>query len=54
VSTSREDPVFPFAHAERYAAELHDARLVEIPDACSFTPEDQAALAEAIAAFLSA
>ncbi|HEV7774242.1 MAG TPA: alpha/beta hydrolase [Conexibacter sp.] len=49
---SREDPVFPFAHAERYAAALPDARLVAINDSYSFTPEDQpAALAAAIATF---
>lgn len=44
--------MFPIANARRYAAALPDACLVEIPDAYSFTPEDQpAALAEAIAAF---
>ena len=49
---SREDPVFPFARAERYAAALPDARLVGLDDSYSFTPEDRpAALAEAIAAF---
>ncbi len=48
---SREDPVFPIAHARRYAAALPDSRLVEIDDAYSFTPEDQpAAVAAAIAA----
>jgi pimeloyl-ACP methyl ester carboxylesterase len=36
-----EDRVFPIAHAERYAAELADARVVRIDDAYSFTPEDQ-------------
>ncbi len=47
-----EDQVFPLAHAERYAAELADARLVPIEDAYSFTPEDQPRrLAAAIAAF---
>jgi pimeloyl-ACP methyl ester carboxylesterase len=46
---SPEDPVFPIDHARRYAAALRNARLVEIPDAHSFTPEDQpAALADAI------
>jgi pimeloyl-ACP methyl ester carboxylesterase len=49
---SCEDPVFPIAHAERYAAALPDARLVALDDSYSFTPEDQpVALAEAIAAF---
>ncbi len=44
-----EDQVFPIAHAERYAQALIDAEVVEIPDAYSFTPEDQpAALADAI------
>lgn len=52
---SREDPVFPIAHAERYAAALPDARVVAIDDAYSFTPEDQpAALASAIAPFAAA
>jgi pimeloyl-ACP methyl ester carboxylesterase len=44
-----EDQVFPIAHAQRYAAALANADVVEIPDAYSFTPEDQpSALAEAI------
>jgi pimeloyl-ACP methyl ester carboxylesterase len=48
---SREDPVFPVAHARRYAAEL-GAPLVELDDGFSFTPEDQpAALADAVASF---
>ena len=52
---SREDPVFPLANAERYAAALPDARLVTLQDSYSFTPEDQpAALADAIVAFVSA
>ena len=52
---SREDPIFPFAHAERYAAALPDARLVAFVDGYSFTPEDQpTAVADAIAAFASA
>ncbi len=47
-----EDRVFPIAHARRYAEALADARLVEIDDAYSFTPEDQPeALADAIAGF---
>ncbi len=50
-----EDRVFPFAHAERYAAELHDGSVVAIEDAYSFTPEDQpAALARALRAFAGA
>lgn len=49
---SGEDPVFPIAHARRYAAALPAAELVELDDSYSFTPEDQpAALASAIAAF---
>jgi pimeloyl-ACP methyl ester carboxylesterase len=49
---SREDPVFPPDHARRYAAELVDARLVEVEDSYSFTPEDRPdALAAAIAGF---
>ena len=51
---SREDPVFPVDHARRYAESLRDARLVEVDDCYSFTPEDQpAAVADAIAAFAS-
>ena len=50
---SREDPVFPVAHARRYAAALPAAELVEIEDSYSFVPEDQPqALAAAIAAFV--
>jgi pimeloyl-ACP methyl ester carboxylesterase len=50
---SSEDEVFPLAHAERYAGELRDGRLVTIDDAYSFTPEDQPdAVSEAIAAFV--
>ncbi|HEY6779484.1 MAG TPA: alpha/beta fold hydrolase [Thermoleophilaceae bacterium] len=49
---SPDDQVFPIANAQRYAAALTDARVVEIADAYSFTPEDQpAALAEVVAAF---
>jgi pimeloyl-ACP methyl ester carboxylesterase len=52
---SPEDRVFPFAHAERYAAELSDARVAAIDDSYSFTPEDQPAeLARALAAFATA
>lgn len=51
---SREDPVFPVEHARRYAAALPDARLVEVDDCFSFTPEDRPGpLAAAIAAFAS-
>jgi len=49
---SREDTVFPIAHAERYAAALKHGRLVSVEDSFSFTPEDQpAAVAAAIAEF---
>ena len=49
---SREDPVFPIDHARRYAGALADARIVELDDCYSFTPEDQpVAVADAIAAF---
>jgi pimeloyl-ACP methyl ester carboxylesterase len=52
---STEDPVFPLAHARRYAAALANAELVEISDSYSFTPEDQpAAVAAAIAEFATA
>ena len=47
-----EDRVFPLANAKRYAEELRDARVAQIEDAYSFTPEDQpAVLAETIGAF---
>jgi pimeloyl-ACP methyl ester carboxylesterase len=47
-----EDRVFPVAHAQRFAAELADGRVALIPDAFSFTPEDQPELlARAIAQF---
>jgi pimeloyl-ACP methyl ester carboxylesterase len=49
---SREDPVFAIEHARRYAGELEDARVIELDDCYSFTPEDQpGALADAIGAF---
>jgi pimeloyl-ACP methyl ester carboxylesterase len=49
-----EDQVFPLPHAQRYAAELADARVTLIPDAFSFTPEDQPQLlAQAIEQFCS-
>jgi pimeloyl-ACP methyl ester carboxylesterase len=38
---SREDPVFPIEHARRFAAALAAARIVELDDCYSFTPEDQ-------------
>lgn len=34
-------PYFPFEHAERWAAILPDARLVEVPDSYTFVSEDQ-------------
>jgi pimeloyl-ACP methyl ester carboxylesterase len=50
-----EDQVFALDHAQRYAAELADGRVTLIPDAYSFTPEDQPLLlAEAIADFCAA
>jgi pimeloyl-ACP methyl ester carboxylesterase len=49
-----EDQVFALDDAERYAARLKRGRLELIPDAYSFTPEDQPdGLAAAIAAFVS-
>jgi pimeloyl-ACP methyl ester carboxylesterase len=49
---SREDPVFPIEHARSYAEALPAARLVEVDDCFSFTPEDQPqAVAAAIASF---
>lgn len=50
---SREERVFPVAHAERYAAALADGRVVLVDDAYAFTPEDRPQeLAEAIARFV--
>jgi pimeloyl-ACP methyl ester carboxylesterase len=47
-----EDRVFPLANARCYAGELADGRVALIPDAYSFTPEDQPRrLAAAIAEF---
>jgi pimeloyl-ACP methyl ester carboxylesterase len=47
-----EDQVFPYEHAERYAAALPHARIEPIEDSYSFTPEDQPGrLAEILAAF---
>lgn len=54
VAWPREERTFPFAHAERLAELLPDARLVEIPDAWAFIALDQPqATADAIAAFLT-
>ncbi|WP_433334623.1 alpha/beta fold hydrolase [Spirillospora sp. CA-294931] len=48
----RELPYFPFAHAERWARILPDARLVEIPDSYALVCRDQPRLlADAIAGF---
>jgi pimeloyl-ACP methyl ester carboxylesterase len=47
-----EDQVFALAHAQRYASELANGQLTVIPDAFSFTPEDQPQpLATALARF---
>jgi pimeloyl-ACP methyl ester carboxylesterase len=47
-----EDRVFPLANAQRYANGLARGSVTRIPDAYSFTPEDQPQLlAAAIAAF---
>jgi pimeloyl-ACP methyl ester carboxylesterase len=49
---SREDPVFPAEHAQRYADAFADARVTLLEDCYSFTAEDQPeALADAIAGF---
>lgn len=37
----RRAPYFPFAHAERWAQILPDARLVEVTDSYTFVSEDQ-------------
>lgn len=50
-----EDRLFPFAHAERLATILPDARVVRIADAYTFVSEDQPErLAELIATFVAA
>lgn len=36
-----EDKVFPFAHAQRLAAQMPDARVEPIHDSYAFVPEDQ-------------
>jgi len=46
------DRVFPLKHAERLAAEVPNARIVQIPDSRTFVPLDQPQrLADAIAEF---
>ena len=48
-----EDRFFKLSHAQRLAAMVPDARIVEIPEAKTFTPLDQPVrVAEAIAGFL--
>jgi pimeloyl-ACP methyl ester carboxylesterase len=50
-----DDQVFPLANAQCYAGELANGQVVLIPDAYSFTPEDQPQrLATAIAEFCAA
>ena len=47
------DNFFPLENAQRYGRELKQGRVQIIPDAYSFTPEDQPRLlAEAIARFV--
>jgi pimeloyl-ACP methyl ester carboxylesterase len=46
------DRYFPISHAERFASEMKDARIVEIPDSKTFVPLDQPQLlADEIANF---
>jgi pimeloyl-ACP methyl ester carboxylesterase len=48
------DRFFPLSYAERLAAEVPDARIVEVPEAGTFVPLDQpAAVADGIAAFVA-
>jgi pimeloyl-ACP methyl ester carboxylesterase len=50
-----EDRFFPIKYAQRLAAEVGNARIVEIPDSKTFVPIDQPdRLADAIAAFVPA
>lgn len=52
IAWATEDKVFPFAHAQRLAALLPDARVEAIEDSYAFVPEDQPErLAEAIRRF---
>ncbi len=52
---SREDSVFPVAHAQAFADKLHDATLEVLDDSFSFTPEDQPGeLSAAIRTFVGA
>jgi pimeloyl-ACP methyl ester carboxylesterase len=49
----RNNPLFPFSHAERWAKLLPGAQLVEVADSYTYLPIDQPAFtAEAIAAFI--
>lgn len=53
IAWSPDDKLFPMRYAERLAADLPNARLVQIPDSWAFVPEDQPELlAEAIAGFM--
>jgi pimeloyl-ACP methyl ester carboxylesterase len=54
IAWTRDDPVFLFRHAERFAQLLPNAALEVIEDSRGFVPEDQpVALAGAIRSFLS-
>jgi pimeloyl-ACP methyl ester carboxylesterase len=49
------DKIFPIEYAERFAAEMPNARIVQIPNARTFVPIDQPQrLAKEIAAFIDA
>ncbi|MGH2785028.1 MAG: alpha/beta fold hydrolase [Actinomycetota bacterium] len=53
IAWAPEEKLFPFSYAERLAADLPNARLVEITDSWAFVPEDQPQqLADAITAFV--
>lgn len=53
IAWAPEDRFFKFAHAERLAATIPDARLERVPDSATFVPEDQPErLAELIAGFV--
>lgn len=53
IAWAREDRFFPYAHAERLATIIPQARLVGIDDSYSFVPEDQPGpLSEAIREFV--
>ena len=53
IAWAPEEKLFPFRYAQKLAADLPNARIVEITDSWAFIPEDQPEqLAEAMTAFM--